>query len=151
MRLLEGMKNAKSASETTNSDDLRLNEALKVEQANKSKCTSQPTHNNIHTNNVSDDTNAENGIASSAYNRDQSKRTNLNGSSGGHENGATLNQEHVNGAKPANGTAPVQRTLAIHTSALAPPNSKQILPHCGSSLPTPCAKALYDFDSKESR
>lgn len=154
MRLLEGMKNAIiKTTQTSNVIDSTVNDSLKLQQQANAKCLTQPTHNNHQTNIVPNEANGENGIASNAYSRDQTKRTNVNGSGAGNgnENGTKLNQDHSNGAKPIDGTTPVQRTLAVHTAALAAPNNKQLLQHCGSSLATPCAKALYDFDSKETR
>lgn len=133
MRILEGMKNVASI------------QALN--SLSNHKLSMQSTHSNQQANNLSsleaNETCGDNGNASNV----ETKRVSQNG---GSEMAVKHNQDHLNGIKLADGIIPAQRGV-LSAGAHSAPNNKQILQHCGSSLNTPCAKALYDFDSKEPR
>lgn len=146
MRILEGMKNATAQ---MTADVAVTNDAHKPHPASH-HIVAHPAHANHPAGHVTlaepNGVCGDNGNGSSAHIREQMKRMIQNG---GHENGAKLSQEHSNGVKPAECTAPMQRTLAAQAAAIPPQNNKPLPQHCGSSLTAPCAKALYDFESKE--
>lgn len=127
-----------------------LDKFMSNQQQTNHKSPIQPTHNIHQANHLSafevNETCGNNGNASNMCNA-ETKRVSQNG---GNEMGVKHNQEHLNGIKLADGITPAQRGV-LSAGAHSAPNNKQILQHCGSSLNTPCAKALYDFDSKEPR
>lgn len=157
MRILEGMKNtAPIQIHALNNQQINLlsNDSTQLQQSDNKHLQQQsnamPLFDSIGT------TNGDIGNASNLYNHEQQKRTNQNVS---HENGARVNLEQQINHKRNDGINVHRSTNNVlrqqqqsqHNTSISSQNNKQMhQQNIGSSLSTPCAKALYDFDSKES-